>query len=178
MALVPHPSSSDQNGNKGAIVAVRGAQELTQEEYEKRIKDVSKFAMPATILDCDISHSSCKSMLIAICPLTRIMNVACSNAGAGSGEFHMYRQVLSLTLTESSFAPSFQYSASKSHQQQCLFSHKKTTHFPYPVCLLATTAVSLSACMALSNQAFTIMHVCVWQLCQQHLCQHPCKPCG
>ena len=41
MALVPHASSSDQNENKGAIVAVRGAQELTQEEYEKRIKDVS-----------------------------------------------------------------------------------------------------------------------------------------
>lgn len=40
MALVPHASSSGQDENKGAIVAVRGAQELTQEEYEKRIKDV------------------------------------------------------------------------------------------------------------------------------------------
>lgn len=40
MALVPHASSSGQDGNKGAIVAIRGAEELTQEEYEKRIKDV------------------------------------------------------------------------------------------------------------------------------------------
>ena len=40
MALVPHASSSSQDGNKGAIVAIRGAQELTQEEYEQRIKDV------------------------------------------------------------------------------------------------------------------------------------------
>ena len=41
MALVPHASSSGQDDNKGTIVAVRGAQELTQEDYEKRIKDVS-----------------------------------------------------------------------------------------------------------------------------------------
>ena len=40
MALVPHASSSSQDENKGAIVAIRGAEELTQEEYEKRIKDV------------------------------------------------------------------------------------------------------------------------------------------
>ena len=40
MALVPHASSSSQDANKGAIVAVRGAEELTQEAYEKRIKDV------------------------------------------------------------------------------------------------------------------------------------------
>lgn len=40
MALVPHASSSSQDENRGAIVAIRGAEELTQEEYEKRIKDV------------------------------------------------------------------------------------------------------------------------------------------
>lgn len=40
MALVPHTSSSGKDENRGAIVAVRGAQELTQEEYEQRIKDV------------------------------------------------------------------------------------------------------------------------------------------
>lgn len=40
MALVPHASSSGQDEKKGAIVAIRGAQELTQEEYEQRIKDV------------------------------------------------------------------------------------------------------------------------------------------
>lgn len=44
MALVPHGSSSDQNDK--AVVAVRGAQELTQEEYDKRIKDVSQLLGP------------------------------------------------------------------------------------------------------------------------------------
>lgn len=78
MALVPHASSSDQNENKGAIVAVRGAQELTQEEYEKRIKD-------AEVLEEKLKFITEKIP-------TRIMNVAGSNAGAGSGEFHMYRQ--------------------------------------------------------------------------------------
>ena len=40
MALVPHASNTTQDDTKGAIVAIRGAQELTQEEYEQRIKDV------------------------------------------------------------------------------------------------------------------------------------------
>lgn len=40
MALVPHASNTGQDETKGAIVAIRGAQELTQEEYEQRIKDV------------------------------------------------------------------------------------------------------------------------------------------
>lgn len=78
MALVPHASSSGQDENKGAIVAVRGAQELTQEEYEKRIKD-------AEVLEEKLKFITEKIP-------TRIMNVAGSNAGAGSGEFHMYRQ--------------------------------------------------------------------------------------
>ena len=39
MAMVPHQNSSDKPP-AGAIVAVRGAQELTQEDYDKRIKDV------------------------------------------------------------------------------------------------------------------------------------------
>ncbi len=47
MALVPHASSTNKEESRGAIVAVRGAQELTQEEYEQRIKDV-RLAWPAT----------------------------------------------------------------------------------------------------------------------------------
>ncbi len=46
MALVPHASSTNKEEIRGAIVAVRGAQELTQEEYEQRIKDV-RLAWPA-----------------------------------------------------------------------------------------------------------------------------------
>ena len=60
MALVPHASSTGKEESRGAIVAVRGAQELTQEEYEQRIKDV-RLAWPAAAnLQCQ-QHQTVRS---------------------------------------------------------------------------------------------------------------------
>ena len=142
MSLVPLASSSGNNQDKGLIVAIRGAQELTQEEYDQRIKDVRP-PLPnyydAKKLECSTSavpavrahHKKTEPPKWVTIPMyvsfysgfgqaknafmqaevleeklkfitekipTRIMNVAGSNAGAGSGEFHMYRQVGALAL--------------------------------------------------------------------------------
>ncbi|BDA46114.1 probable PRKR-interacting protein 1 [Coccomyxa sp. Obi] len=68
------PSAS---ANHGAIVPVGGAQELTQEEYEKRQKDAAELEEKLKFITEKVP--------------TRICQVMGSNAGAGSGEFHMYR---------------------------------------------------------------------------------------
>ena len=41
MAMQEYKAPGTASSDAGAIVAVRGAQELTQEEYDKRVKDVS-----------------------------------------------------------------------------------------------------------------------------------------
>ena len=40
MAMQEYKAPGTASSDAGAIVAVRGAQELTQEEYDKRVKDV------------------------------------------------------------------------------------------------------------------------------------------
>ncbi|CAL5227957.1 g11005 [Coccomyxa viridis] len=63
--------------NNGAVVALNTAQEITPEEYERRQKEAEELEKKLKFISEKVPN--------------RICQVMGSNAGAGSGEFHMYR---------------------------------------------------------------------------------------
>lgn len=76
MSIQPYVGPNPGSDN-GAIVAIGAAQDITPEEYERRQKEAEELEKKLKFISEKVPN--------------RIVQVMGSNAGAGSGEFHMYR---------------------------------------------------------------------------------------